>query len=228
MCTIKSGLRALVLTALLLPCVFAQTPDSGAAASEKLSGHVAELKKKALSGDTKAQVRLGIAFERGQGVEKNVSEAIHWYHIAADRGNPVAQTNLAYLYENGANGSKDPSEAAKWYLRAAVSGFVRAQFNLGVLYLYGTGVERSEEEAAHWIGQAADAGCPSALTALSYLYKQGMGVPRDPRKALDLIQKSNRQSDPNLCNRLRPESSGTSLSEHRSKNPGANPVAELQ
>ena len=224
---VKMGLPSFVFAALLLPCAFAQTPGSGAN-SEKLTGHVAELKKKALAGDTKAQVQLGIAFERGQGVGKNVNEAIHWYHVAADRGNPVAQTNLAYLYENGASGPKDPAEAARWYMRAALSGFVRAQFNLGVLYLYGTGVERSDEEAAHWIGHAADAGCPSALAALSYLYTQGAGVPRDPHKALELIQKSNRKNDPNLCDRLGPEPSDASLSEQRSRNPGANPIADLR
>src|SRR5579859_4424197 len=66
----KMGLPAFVFAALLLPCAFAQTPGSGAN-SEKLTGHVAKQKKKALAGDTKAHVQLGIAFERGQGVEKN-------------------------------------------------------------------------------------------------------------------------------------------------------------
>jgi hypothetical protein len=221
MCTVKIGLRALAFAALISASAVAQTPNSGVA-SERLSGHVAALKKKALAGDTKAQLRLGIAFEFGQGVDKNVDEAIHWYHIAADRGDPVSQTNLAYLYENGGNGFKDPAEAAKWYMRAAVSGFARAEFNLGILYLQGTGVERSDEEAAHWIGQAADAGCPSAVAALGYLYANGMGVPRDPRKALDLIQKSAKKYDSNLCARIGPESSDAAISERRSRSRGWN------
>jgi TPR repeat protein len=221
MSTVKIRLSLLTFAALISASAIAQTPGSEAAPA-KLSGHAAELKKKALAGDTKAQLRLGIAFEFGEGVGRNLDEAAHWYRIAADRGDPIAQTNLAYLYENGGDGFRDPSEAAKWYMRAAVSGFARAEFNLGILYLQGTGVERSDEEAAHWIGQAADAGCPSALAALGYLYANGKGVPRDPRKALDLIQKSARKNDANSCARFGSQPPDSVIAERRSRNQGWN------
>ena len=223
---VKIGLRALAFAALIPACATAQTPSSGGV-SERLSGHVADLNKKALAGDTKAQLRLGIAFEFGQGVDKNVDKAIYWYHIAADRGDPVAQTNLGYLYETGGNGLENPAEAAKWYLRAAVSGFARAKFNLGILYLQGTGVEKSDEEAAHWIGQAADAGCPRAMAALGYLYANGKGVPRDPRKASELIQKSAKKNDSNLCARLSPEPSDATVAERRLRGQGWNTTGDL-
>jgi TPR repeat protein len=212
MCTVKIALRALAFAALVPACAIAQTSSAGGV-PKKLSGRVADLNKKALAGDTKAQLRLGIAFEFGQGVGKNVGEAMHWYRVAADRGDPVAQTNLGYLYETSGNGLENLAEAAKWYMRAAVSGFARAEFNLGILYLQGTGVERSDEEAAHWIGQAADTGCPSAVAALGYLYANGMGVPRDPRKARELTQKSTKKNDSNLCARIRPERLDAAVSE---------------
>jgi TPR repeat protein len=226
MCTVKIALGALAFAALIPVSAIAQSPGSGAA-PEKLSGHVADLSKKALAGDTKAQLRLGIAFEFGQGVDKNVDEAIHWYRVAANRGDPVAQTNLGYLYETGGNGFKDLAEAAKWYLRAAVSGFARAKFNLGVLYLQGTGVEKSDEEAAHWIGQAAEAGCPRAMAALGYLYANGKGVPRDPRKASELIQKSAKKDDSNLCARISPEPSDATIAERRWRSQGWNTSGDL-
>jgi TPR repeat protein len=160
---------------------------------------VEALSRKALGGDTRAQLLLGMAFEFGQGVEKDLEEAMHWYRIAADRGDPEAQTNLGYLYETGSTGPENPVEAAKWYLRAAVSGFARAQFNLGTLYLRGEGVERSDQDAAHWIGEAADAGCPSAVKALGYLYAYGKGVPLDEQKARELIHKAAKKNDPRLC-----------------------------
>jgi TPR repeat protein len=226
MYTVKIGLGALAFAALIPACGIAQTPSSGGN-SHRLSGHVADLNKKALAGDTKAQLRLGIAFEFGQGVDKNVDEAIHWYHVAADRGDPVAQTNLGYLYETGGNGFENPVEAAKWYLRAAVSGFARAKFNLGILYLQGTGVERSDEEAAHWIGQAADAGCPRAMAAMGYLYANGKGVPRDPHKAVELIQKSAKKNDSNSCARFSPEPSDTAIAEGRWRGQGWNTTEDL-
>jgi hypothetical protein len=221
MSTVKIQFYLVALAALISTSAIAQTSDSEAAPA-KLSGHAAELKKKALAGDTKAQLRLGIAFEFGDGVARNLDEAAHWYRIAADRGDPIAQTNLAYLYENGRDGVRDPSEAARWYMRAAVSGFARAQFNLGTLYLQGSGVERNDEEAAHWIGLAAEAGCPSALAALGYLYANGKGVPRDARKAADLIQKSARKNDVNSCARFSSHPTDSVVAEHRSKNQGWN------
>ena len=219
MSTVKIRFYLLAFAALISTSAIAQTPGSEATPA-KLSGHAAELKKKALAGDTKAQLRLGIAYEFGEGVARNVDEAAHWYRIAADRGDPIAQTNLAYLYENGRDGVRDLSEAARWYMRAAVSGFARAEFNLGTLYLQGSGVERNDEEAAHWIGLAAEAGCPSALAALGYLYANGKGVPRDARKAADLIQKSAGKNDVNSCARFSSHASDSVIAERRSRDQG--------
>jgi uncharacterized protein len=217
----KIGLRALAFVALLPVSAIAQTPSSGLI-PEKVSGDMAALSKKALAGNTRAQLQLGIAFEFGQGVDKNFDDAIYWYRMAADRGDPVAQTNLGYLYETGGNGSVNPAEAAKWYMRAAVSGFARAQFNLGTLYLQGTGLERSDEEAARWIGKAADAGCPRAVATLGYLYANGKGVPRDAHKARELIQKAARKNDSNSCVRLSHEPSDEAISQRRFRSWGWN------
>lgn len=195
------GLCVLGFVALLSFPAFAQTPNP-VSLPDKVDGQLQELSKKALAGDTNAQLRMGLAFEFGQGVDRDLDQAMRWYRMAADRGDPVAQTDLAYLYETGAADLPNPAEAAKWYLRAAVSGFARAQFNLGTLYLRGAGVERSDEDAAHWISEAADTGCPTAMAALGYLYANGKGVPRDEEKARKLIQKAAKKNDPRLCSSL--------------------------
>ena len=225
--TVKIGLRALVLAAFASVSALAQIPSSGPV-PEKLHRRTEALSKRALAGDTEAQLRLGIAFEFGQGVDKNLDEAIHWYHIAADRGDPVAQTNLAYLIDTGGNGSANPPEAAKWYLRAAVSGFARAEFNLGILYLLGEGVDQSDEEAARWIREAADVGCPVAEATLGYLYANGIGVPRDPHKALGLIEKAAKKNDPNQCLRLSHEPYDAAMTERRSRSWGWNNYGNLR
>ena len=46
-------------------------------AAEKVRRDMAALNDKALAGDTQAQLQLGIAFEFGQGVDKNLDEAMH-------------------------------------------------------------------------------------------------------------------------------------------------------
>ena len=93
MFNIGLGLRVLGLTALLSVSASSQTPNSGSV-QEGVNGQLSALNKKALAGDTKAQLRMGLAFEFGQGVAKDLDKAMHWYHIAADRGDPVAQTDL--------------------------------------------------------------------------------------------------------------------------------------
>jgi uncharacterized protein len=202
--TLNKGLCFIGFTALITASVSSQTLSS-LPVPENASGQMAALSKKALAGDTKAQLRMGLAYEFGQDAEKNLANAMRWYHVAADRGDPVAQTDLGYLYETGANGPANPEEAAKWYTRAAVSGFTRAKFNLGVLYFEGKGVQRSDEEAVHWIGEAAHDGCPSAVLVLSYMYESGRGVPRDPHKAAELRRKAAKKNDSELCMSLVPK-----------------------
>lgn len=77
---------------------------------------------KANSGNPEAQFELGIAYDRGLGVDKSESEAMRWYRSAANSGHTEAQNNLAYLYETGPDGLKDMAEAAKWYKRSAIYG----------------------------------------------------------------------------------------------------------
>jgi TPR repeat protein len=82
---------------------------------------------------------MGIAYDRGLGVDKSEYEAMRWYRLAANSGHTEAQNNLAYLYETGPDALRDLTEAIKWYSRAAVYGSTMAQFNLGRAYLYGIG-----------------------------------------------------------------------------------------
>lgn len=203
---LKTAFLTTMLVGFVSLSVSAQSANTGASPA-RTDAQLGALSRKAAAGETRAQLQLGLAFEFGQGVDKNIGEAMRWYRMAADSGDPVAQTDLAYLYEIGANGEPSPEEAAKWYLRAAVTGFARAQFNLGTLYLRGAGVEKSEEDGAHWISEAADAGCPAAEAAMGSLYASGRGVPRDEQKARELTEKAAKTSDPTSCTRFGPEAS---------------------
>ncbi len=56
-------------------------------------------KKLAEQGDAKAQLKLAIMYEKGQGVKKNNEEAIEWYKKSAVRGIKQAEDNLAKLHQ---------------------------------------------------------------------------------------------------------------------------------
>ncbi len=93
---------------------------------------ISDYRKAAEQGDATAQANLGWCYENGEGVEKNMSEAVKWYRKAAEQGHKDAQCNLGVCYENGEGVEKDMTEAVKWYRKAAEQGNASALYNLGV------------------------------------------------------------------------------------------------
>jgi TPR repeat protein len=45
--------------------------------------------------------KLGVRYDQGHGVEKNKSEAFHWYERAAEQCHADAQFNLGVAYDDG-------------------------------------------------------------------------------------------------------------------------------
>lgn len=68
------------------------------------------------------QFEIGLRYENGTGVEKNLKQAANWYRRAAEQGNTKAQFNLASLYEHGQGVKRNPQLAIKWYKEAAMKG----------------------------------------------------------------------------------------------------------
>ena len=51
---------------------------------------------------------LGVAYAHGEGVTKDVAEAVRWYRKAADAGDTKAMFNLGVLYRKGEGVAQDP------------------------------------------------------------------------------------------------------------------------
>ncbi len=93
-------------------------------------------------GSADGQVFLGVMYEYGQGVPKDLSEAVAWYRKAAEQGNASGQVSLGVMYLSGQGVSKDAAEkdaaeAVKWFRKAAEQGHARGQINLGEMYATG-------------------------------------------------------------------------------------------
>lgn len=139
-------------------------------------------------GDVAAMRNIGHLYRWGQGVEKDIAQAIHWYRMAAEKGFSRAQANLAAIYLQGDEGTPvDYDEAHKWFAAAAVQNLAVAQYNLGLMYELGLGVEKNEARALGWYNLAAKAGQPEAIERLSQLVKttepplvSGVNVPTTP------------------------------------------------
>jgi len=69
-------------------------------------------------GNTAAQYSLGILYQQGEGVLRDLGMAAHWYRNAAERGDPDAQLNLGLLYAQGEGLRQDYVEAYKWFALA--------------------------------------------------------------------------------------------------------------
>jgi TPR repeat protein len=163
-----------------------------------------KLEAAAAAGDAGAQARMGDACRiGGEFGEVDLKEAVRWYRLAAEQGNPHGQTNLGAMYQHGMGVPKDVSAAVNWYRLAAAQDFPVAQHNLGMAYLRGRGVETNPEEAIRWIKAAAHAGYGMAQYEMGYLLLQGIGVDRDLARSAEFFilaaRQEHRASLGNLC-----------------------------
>ena len=137
------------------------------------------LRLRGMNGDPIAQFELGKRYEKGDGVEESMVEALRWYVKAAEQNHPEAALAAGYCYRKGKGTKADPVEAFKWYKKSAVAGNPLAASNVGVAYLRGRGVKVNLKEAVRWLREAAQQGIVTAQLYLSDLYVEGKGVSRD-------------------------------------------------
>lgn len=89
------------------------------------------LKKAAEGGHVLAQFTLGTIFERGSdAVYQDVQQAVYWYGLAAEQGDPGAQFNLGYLFLQTPDRQE---EGVAWMEKAAGQGDEAAQEYLASL-----------------------------------------------------------------------------------------------
>src|ERR1700686_4259599 len=90
-----------------------------AARTKAAAQDVQSCRQAAEKGDATAQVTLGKLNATGQGVPKDLGEAVKWYRKAAEQGNADGQFRFGRSYDLGEGIEKDPIEAVHWYRQAA-------------------------------------------------------------------------------------------------------------
>jgi TPR repeat protein len=143
------------------------------------------------AGDARGMADLGNMYLNGEGVAKDLSEALRLIRKAADAGDPRGQARLAGMYAQGAAGlSKDFVEALRLARQSADAGNDSGQTMMGLIYRNGWGVDRNFEEADRWYRKAAEGGSNAALYDLGLQYARGEGVAQDPSEALRWFRKA--------------------------------------
>ena len=175
----------------------AQTPVTSVPESD-----IAELIKKASSGDPVAQNSLGYHYQEGQFIEQNYTEAIKWYRKAAEQGNPTAENNLGFCYDNGYGVEKDDAQAVFWYSKSANHGNVYGQYGLAGCYDVGQGVQKDYSKAFQWYKEAAEQGYAPAQNMLGVYYQDGKGVEKNYREAIKWYRLAKEQDNAAAANNL--------------------------
>lgn len=112
-----------------------------------------------------AQVNLGLLYEYGNGVNRNIKSAIKWYELSARGGKADGQRKLGEKYLLGTGVDKDVQEAARLFRLSAKQGHKEAQEELAQMYEKGVGLIKDNSAAYMWFSIAAANGNEEAATA---------------------------------------------------------------
>ncbi len=138
--TLQQYLRATLACTLLIfsasPQAFAATLEDGAAAVQRgdYTSAIPIYSTLANAGDTRAMVRLGNLYQKGEGVTRDLERAVSYYTKAAAGGNADAQFSLGNLYLLGEGVPQDDDWAFTYYRQAAAQGHVLASKNVNEFY----------------------------------------------------------------------------------------------
>jgi TPR repeat protein len=114
--------RHLLLLATLALPTLTQAADPAASFADAAKRHragdtaaaVAFWQPLAQKGDPNAAYNLAVIHEHGDGVAKNLPEALKWYRIAAEKGDRASQSRLGTMYLNGEGTAKNEKEGWRW------------------------------------------------------------------------------------------------------------------
>ena len=146
------------------------------------------------AGDIEAIVDLGLAYEKGWGVDKDAKKASELYQKALVQGcksaeirleelNPEVQYQRGVACMEGRTCPRDFALAREWFEKAAEQGHVDAACRLAELLQNGLGGSVDIKRAISLYEQADAGGSASAAVDLGFIYFQGRKAEKDYDKA---------------------------------------------
>ncbi|RTL36102.1 MAG: sel1 repeat family protein [Candidatus Melainabacteria bacterium] len=149
----------------------------------------------AAQGLAEAENDLGVMYELGVGVERNLKEAFQWYQRAASNGIAQSQYNLALMYLDVDYPIHDIFLGIYWLRVAANQGHNKSLRTLAQMYERGDNVVQDVLKSERlYIAAAKNADAYEKLQ-LAIRYCRGSGVPLDRRKAAKWLESAANQGD---------------------------------
>ncbi len=138
--------------------------------------------------DAAAMTLVGEIYRDGSGVKRDLNAALHWYKLAAERGDRNGLFAVALAALRGEGMAQDKAAAKQWFEKAAAKGHPGAWYNLGVLTL-----ENEIQDfrlAADQFRKAAEGGSADAAYSLAVLLKEGKGSERNLPEAAKWMRRA--------------------------------------
>jgi TPR repeat protein len=136
---------------------------------------------------------LGMAYERGEGVEANMLIAIDWYRQADKFEKIDASLIQFFTSENGELVEQTAQQQIERLKQAASRGDLNATYQLAKLHDTGALIEQDLGEAVRWYTTAAKAGHSYSSLMLGYFLCRGIGVDKNIVEANHWFKQSGRK-----------------------------------
>jgi len=143
-------------------------------------------------------LKLGIAYEDADGVERNNTMANMYYKKGCEKKNALACMGLGIRYARGVGIDVNYTKAVE-YMKNACEGDFKTCAILGNMYAHGKGVEKDLNKSIMLYEKACDAGENMGCSDLAQVYKTGKGVEKDSNKTNYYNDKACALGDKNAC-----------------------------
>lgn len=157
---------------------------------------VPALKKYSEKGDPTAELRMGILYTNGYGVERNTKLGIELLERSAGKGKGDAFSQLGYIYRNGIGVEKNKSTAVSYFLKGIELGSPSAKINYAYSLLTGEGSRKDSVEGLRLAKQSADEDKTGHVyRVLGNWYEAGEVIPKDYLQATQAYEKGAKLGD---------------------------------
>lgn len=143
-----------------------------------------------------AQYKLGLHYEKGEGVEIDLKKAEEYFKSSADGGNNInAQFHLGQFYDEKGK-TPDIKQAFSYYMKAADQELCTAQYHVGLFYEHGKVGEKEPKKAFQYYEHSSNQGYAPAIYKMGLCYLKGVGVDKkDEGKGKALIKDAAQRGD---------------------------------
>ncbi len=149
----------------------------------------------AAGGDAAAMGRLGWAYYRGTGVERDAFTALDWFTKGSAGGDNAAMHGIGVFFQERGNPA-DYHYAVKSFSKLAMADYTPGMCSLAECLIAGTGCTVDLEKAFGWYERAASLGHSGAMYQVGVAKQAGRGTARDPKGAYAAFDQAASHNNP--------------------------------